>query len=324
MRYIKSEAKDWARAFYRGLECIIMPSFTPEELALDEIGIRHDVRELIKHGCFSIAMLTEIGTTVEEDRLMLQCCVEEAEGRVGVNMPLRYRSLKENIEMARFAEEAGCDSVLLRYPPNFHPTSPRDIIEYTRAICEGINLAVVLFPSSKNMFPFPGGIPAAALKEMGEIENVVAMKAGISDYTWLQECFRLFGDKVLISYPHDDVWAIFIRDYGMQWSGSGLFHVFQTPDDQREVRLFNLFQEGKMDEAMELHWKMDPWRKTFQQLHTETYRTGGLYHFQAFKYAEELVGMTGGEVREPKLSLFPRDRDRIRQAMLASGLNLVK
>ncbi len=324
MEYTKSEAKDWARESYKGLECFLTPSFKSEDLTLDERGIRHDVNEAIKHGFFSIALLNEVGTTTEEDKLVWQWVVDEARGRVGVNVGLRYNSMRENLEMAHFAEEIGADSVLIRYPSNFHPTSPNELYEYTREICEKTNLAVVLFSSSKNGFPFPGGIPAPTLSKMADIENVVAIKLGIPDFSLIDECFRLFGHKILLSYPHDDAWAIFVRHYGQQWAGAGLFQVFQTPDDQREVRLFNLIRDGKMDQAMELYWKMDPWRKTFQQIHTETYRAGGLYHFQAFKYAEELIGMTGGEMREPKLTLSQRDKDRIRQGMLASGLKLAK
>ena len=224
--------------------------------------------------------------------------------------------------MAKYAEEIGCDSLLLSYPPNFHPETPQDIYEYSLAICEATNLAVELFPSIKYDFPFPGIIPAPVLKQMAEIENVVAMKIGTLDWAWIDACFRLFGDNILISYPFDDAWPIFIRKYGMQWSGAAPWQISQTPDDPREVRLFNLIQDDKMSEAMELYWKMDPLRKTIMQLTVTTMQMGGLYNFQQWKYGEELVGMTGGEMRMPKLELFRFDRERIRQAMLASGMKL--
>ena len=37
----------------KGLENIIIPSFTPDLSELDEEGIRWDVRQSIKHGFFS-------------------------------------------------------------------------------------------------------------------------------------------------------------------------------------------------------------------------------------------------------------------------------
>jgi len=264
MEYKKAEAKVWAKGFYKGLESTILPSFTSDKLSLDEAGIRHDIRELIRHGFFSTVLITtSAGTTKDEDKLFIQCCVDEAGGKIGIAPELRYYSLKDNIEMAIFAEEMGCDALLLSYPPNFHPKRPKEVYDYTLAICEATNLAIELFPSFKYDFPFPGIFPAPLINQIADIENVVSMKIGILDWAWMDECFRLFGDKILIGYPFDDAWPIFIRKYGMQWSGCAPWQVFQTPDDPREVRLFNMIREGKMDEAMKLYWKIDPLRKFF-------------------------------------------------------------
>ena len=78
----------------------------------------------------------------------------------------------------------------------------------------------------------------------------------------------------------------------------------QTPDDPREIRLFNLIQEGKMDEAMELYWKNDSIRKLLYYSVQTTLPLTGLYNFQQWKYMEGLVGMTGGEMRMPKIESF--------------------
>jgi 4-hydroxy-tetrahydrodipicolinate synthase len=324
MEYKKAEAKSWARGFYRGLESTILPSFTPDTLALDEAGIRHDIRELIKHEFFSTVLVTSTGTTVDEDRLFIQWCVDEARGKIGIASELRYYSLQDNIEMAHYAEAVGCDSLLLSYPSNFHPRKPEDVYDYTHAICRATNLAIELFPSVKYDFPFPGIFPAPLLKRIAEIENVVSMKIGILDWAWIDECFRLFGDKILISYPFDDAWPTFISKYGMQWSGCAPWQVFQTPDDPREIRLFHLVQEGKMDEAMQLYWAIDPLRKFFIRSVLTTLPLTGLYNLQQWKYMEGLVGMTGGELRMPKISFSAFDKQMTRNAMLASGLQLTE
>ena len=324
MEYTRAEAKSWARRFYRGLESTILPSFTPDSLSLDEAGIRHDIRELIKHGFFSTVLITSAGTTQEEDKLFIQWCLDEAQGKIGIASELRYYSLQDNIEMARYAEAMGCDALLLSYPPNFHPQKPEEVYDYTQAICRATNRAVELFPSFKYDFPFPGIFPAPLLNQIADIENVVSMKIGILDWAWVDECFRLFGDKILISYPFDDAWPIFIRKYGMQWSGCAPWQVFQTPDNPREILLFNLIQEGKMDEAMQLYWTIDPLRKFFIHSVQTIVPLTGLYNFQQWKYMEGLVGMTGGEMRMPKISFFARDKELTRNAMLASGLRLIE
>ncbi|MEE8429500.1 MAG: dihydrodipicolinate synthase family protein, partial [Gammaproteobacteria bacterium] len=288
MKYKKTEAKEWAKSFYRGLEATILPSFTRDELVLDEAAIRHDVRELIKHGFFSAITVNDTGTSKEEDKLFAQWCVDEAKGKIGIGFSLRYPTLNDNIEMAKFAEAVGCDSIMVSYHPNFHPETADQVFDYTLAICQATNLASELFPSHKYGFPFPGSFPPLLLKKMAGIENVVAMKIGVIEYAWMDECFRLFGDKILIGHPFDEAWPIFIRKYGMQWSGSAPWQIFQTPDEPRQVRLFNLIQQGRMDEAMELYWKMDKLRKYFMSAMQSQIGRTGLYNYQMWKYMEGL------------------------------------
>ncbi|NOZ43288.1 MAG: dihydrodipicolinate synthase family protein, partial [Alphaproteobacteria bacterium] len=265
----------------------------------------------------------DTGTSREEDRLFAKWCVDEAQGRIGIGFSLRYPTLKDNIEMAKFAEEAGCDTVMVSYPPNFYPTSAREVLDYTRAICAAINLAVELFPSQKYEFNFPGGFSPHLLNEMAAIENVVTMKVGVIEYAWIDQCFRLFGDKILIGHPFDEAWPIFIRKYAMQWSGSAPWQIFQTPDNPRQLHLFNLMQAGDMDEAMALYWKMDPQRKYFMAAMQSQVGQTGLYNYQMWKYMEGLVGMSGGEMRFPKLQFKKSAKARARNAALATGLEIV-
>jgi 4-hydroxy-tetrahydrodipicolinate synthase len=300
-----------------------MPSFKPETLEMDEDGIRHDVRQMIKHGFFSFALI-ECSMTMEEERLFIEWCTDEAKGQIGVTAALHYPSLDEQIEMAKFAEHAGCTAIFLRYPTNYHPKSEEALYDYTKAICEATNLGVILFPSMKNDLPWPSQMPPKLLGRMAKIENVIGMKIGVTDLTWMDECFRTFGDEILISYPFDDAWAIFVRNYGQQWAGAGLYQAHQTVDDPREIRLFNLFREGRLDEASELYWKMEPSRRLEKEIFAETMIAAGVYSLQAWKFQAGLLGMTGGEMREPKPRFTRRDEDRIRQALLAAGLTITE
>ncbi|HLF76375.1 MAG TPA: hypothetical protein VJB57_02705, partial [Dehalococcoidia bacterium] len=53
-RISKAERKQWARETFLGAESSLLPSFTPHKQELDEEGIRHDVRNSIQHGFFSV------------------------------------------------------------------------------------------------------------------------------------------------------------------------------------------------------------------------------------------------------------------------------
>ncbi len=325
MQYSKNEAKEWAREVYQGLDTTILPCFTPDTLELDEAGVRHDMRMLLDQGFFAVTLVSggEAGTTPAEDRRFVEWCVDEAAGKLGITLNLRYYTLAENIDMARHAEAVGCHSVMVSYPTNFHPRDEDEIYEYTRAICDATSLGVILFPSVKNNFPAPYRVSARTLARLADLPNVVALKFGVLEWTWFDECFRLFGDRVLISYPFDDAWPTMIRHYGMQWSGAAPWHNYQTAENPRAVRMFECIRAGRMEEASAIYWQTDPLRKAILSIALPSAQMG-MYNFDQWKYCDELVGLTGGELRLPKLTLFDWQRAQLRQAMIATGLQPVK
>lgn len=323
-QYSKSEAKEWARENYRGLDATTLPCFTSDSLQLDEQGVRHDVSKLVKQGFFAITLVSggEAGTTIDEDRRWLAWCVDEARGKVGVTLNLRYYTLAENIAMAKYAEDVGCHSIMISYPTNLHAPSEDEIYNYTRAICDATNIGVILFPSVKNDFPAPYRIAAPTLARLADLPNVIAMKIGVLEWTWIDECFRLFGDRLLISHPFDDAWPMMIRKYDMQWSGAAPWHNMQTEDDPRAVNAFKLIQQGRMEEASALYWRTDPLRKAIMSIAMPSAMMG-MYNLEQWKYCDELFGFTGGELRMPKMMLYPWQKQLLRQAMMASGFTPV-
>ncbi|MCC7410444.1 MAG: dihydrodipicolinate synthase family protein [Gammaproteobacteria bacterium] len=321
MHYSKKEAKDWARETYQGLDTTILPCFTPDTLELDEAGIRHDMRMLLPQGFFAVTLVSggESGTTLEEDKRFVEYCVDEAGGKIGVTLNVRYYTLEDNIAMARHAEAVGCHSIMVSYPTNFHPRDENEIYAYTKAICDATNLGVILFPSVKNDFAAPYRVSAQTLSRLADLDNVIAMKIGMLEWTWIDECFRRFGERVLISYPFDDAWPTMIGKYGMQWSGAAPWHNMQTAADPRSVQMFNCLREGRMDEASAIYWRMDPLRKAILAIALPSAQMG-MYNFDQWKYLDGLLGFTGGELRMPKLSFFGWQREQLRMALLASGL----
>ncbi|NOX52701.1 MAG: hypothetical protein GXP16_19525, partial [Gammaproteobacteria bacterium] len=138
----------------------------------------------------------------------------------------------------------------------------------------------------------------------------------------IDACFRLFGDQILISHPFDDAWPMMINKYDMQWSGAAPWHNMQTADDQRQVRMFNLIREGSMDEANALYWQSDPLRKAIMSIAMPSALLG-MYNFDQWKYCDELFGLTGGEMRMPKMMLHPPQKQMLTQAMIAAGFKPV-
>ena len=147
MEFTKSEAKAWARKNYRGLDGVVQPSYTPDLEELDEEGIRHDVRQNINKGVFSVFCAIEVSAlSCEERKQLLKIVCDEAKGKVLVSMFGALEDAERSIDLLNYFESIGGTHTLLGWPGNFYATSEEDIYRMTKKICDSINLAVDLWP----------------------------------------------------------------------------------------------------------------------------------------------------------------------------------
>lgn len=107
MSRTKSEMKSWARENLKGIENTLFPSFDPELKALDEDGIRLDVRQSIKHGFFSMMCATETGLTMDEAKRFLEIATDEAGDDILVTTSVILNSFEENMELVEHAGKVG-------------------------------------------------------------------------------------------------------------------------------------------------------------------------------------------------------------------------
>ena len=147
MEFTKSEAKEWARKYYHGMDGVIQPSYTPDLERLDEEGIRHDVRHNISKGMFSVFCAIEVSALSSEERKQfLKIVAEEAKDKVLVSMFGALDDAERSIELLNYFESVGGTHTLLGWPGNFYAKSEEDIFQVTKKICDSINLAVDLWP----------------------------------------------------------------------------------------------------------------------------------------------------------------------------------
>jgi len=316
----RSELKVWFKERLKGLENCLVPSFTPDLSELDEEGIRWDVRQSIKHGFISTLCTAEAGLTFEEAKRFVAIVADEAKDKIFVSVTVMFDSFEQNFEMLRHAKKAGCHTVLLGYPPNFYPKSEEEIYGITKEMCDAVpDLGIVLYPSHKYNFErfHPSGFPPKLLSRMADIENAVAMKL-VGSFGYLDEIFRLCGEKVLVNVPMEMMAPIFVRKYGQQWMGAIPWEVYQTPEKPYLVEYFNLLLKGEMDKATEIYWKLQPVRMI---LETEFIPAQlGTYHWPRWKYYQWLVGGNGGLTRQPVMKMLQHEMENVKNALRAIGI----
>lgn len=324
LKYERKNIKRWAKEHYHGLENCLMPSFNEDFSDIDENAIRHDVRQSIKHGFTKTIIIgPECNLTVDETKRMIGIVVDEAQEKILTSLWLTFGNFKTQVEMLRFGEEVGIDTVLLHYPESEKFNSEDEVYEYTKRLCESTNLAIDLYPSHKyNLERFhPSRFSAKLVARMAEFENVAGMKEGVIDFNHLAEVFEYCGDNLLPMCPADMFFPVFVTKYGMQWAGGCPYECYQDTESRQIVTYFNLLQEGKWNEAMEIYWKLQPIRGWIGTQVLQTVELG-TYNYNQWKYFQWLVGGSGGSIRLPSMKLYERDKIMIKSMMIASGIKV--
>jgi len=261
--YARDEARDWAREHLRGVINVIIPSFSRDLRTLNEAGIRHDVRKQLEYGFDGALLVSEVAITPGEYRRFCEIAADESAGRQLFVHHSSWSTLEDAIAQLDAAEQTGAELVLLSYPPSFYPTSEQDVYDYTRAICDATDLAVMLFPMYLWGFGsriHPSDIPVSLLRRLiDDCPNIVAIKAegGFPSIMGVIECHRHFGEEVVISCPIEGELIPLAQVMPIRLSATS-DHEYYGP---MIPRVMGLLRDGKYAEATEIYWQLHPARK---------------------------------------------------------------
>jgi 4-hydroxy-tetrahydrodipicolinate synthase len=320
--YTKAEARDWAREHLHGVINVIIPSFSGDLRSLNEAAIRHDVRKQLEYGFDGALLVSEVVISQAEYRTFCEIAQDEAAGRQLFVHHCSWSTLEDCIESLRIAEDTGSELVLLSYPPNFYPLSEQDIYDFTRAICDATDLAVMLFPMFLWGFSpriHPSDIPVSVLRRLiDDCPNVVAIKAegGFPSLMGLIECHRHFGEEVVISCPIEEQLITVGQVIPIRLSATS-DHEYYGP---MIPRIFAHLQSGELDAATDLFWQIHPARRAKGAMAAQL-NGGALIDRQAWKFQAWLQGYNGGPLRHPTQRIHDPQMNALRKGLIDSGLS---
>jgi 4-hydroxy-tetrahydrodipicolinate synthase len=137
------------------------------------------------------------------------------------------RSLKEAIALARAAEKAGADALMIHQPPDPF-ASPLGMVEYNHAVAEATKLPVILYVR-RDIFS------DEEFTKLLDHPNIIGMKYAFPDAPKLAERIRVcrpLGKIAVCGLA--EVWAAPMQAVGAQGFTSGLINVL--PELSIEVR----------------------------------------------------------------------------------------
>jgi 4-hydroxy-tetrahydrodipicolinate synthase len=319
VRYTPTETRQWARETLKGVANVVIPTYDRDLASLSEAGIRHDIRLEIERGFMGTLLVSETALTSDEYIQFVEWSASESDSRLTLIFHASFNTLAENIEMGHRARAAGTEVALLSYPPSFFPSSQDEIFEYTRAFCDAVDMAVIVFPVPLWGFErlHPASISIEVLERLvAEVPNIVAIKAegGHPSIGGFTECWNRLSEQVIVTMPLEYQAIPLATLVPMQLIATSNTEYF----GDAVPRMLSLTSEGKNAEAMDIFWQVDPARQANAKI--GAFGGANMVHRLAWKYQAWLSGFSGGPLRQPTARLTQSQMTGLRRGLIDAGL----
>lgn len=255
-------------------------------------------------------MLVILGTTgepatmtEEEKTAVMEFAVKKAKGRIKLVFGCGSNCTAHAVETAKKAEKIGADG-LLAVTPYYNKCTQNGLIAYYSSICEAVNLPVIAYcvPSRTGVNILP-----ATMAKIAEIPNMAGLKDASGNMAQTMETLRLIRGKCDL-YSGEDALNLPILAVG----GSGVISVLSNLVPADVKKLYNIVQEGNRAEAFALADKLLP---LAQACFIEVNPIPA-------KAAMNLLGFSAGLPRAPLSEIEPANAARLRESMIAYGLEV--
>ena len=296
---------------------IIPPMITPlkgdDELDLE--GTSRLVEHMLAGGVHALFLL---GTTGEAQSLTYRLRYEFVErvcrqvaGRVPVLVGVTDTSLDESVRLAEHAAKCGAVGVVAAAPYYFAP-SQQELIEYYTALADRLPLPLYLYnmPSHVKVFLEP-----ATVKALADHPNIVGLKDSSANMTYFQTLIYHLGDRddfALYVGPEELTGECVLMgaDGGVN-GGANLF-------PELYVSMYDAACKHDIARVREL-------QRRIMQISTSIYTVGksGSSYLKGVKCALSLMGICDDYLSYPYRKFRAEERNRIRQALEALGVECV-
>jgi 4-hydroxy-tetrahydrodipicolinate synthase len=324
----RTEKKQWAQEHLKGMENVLMPSFTPDFKSLDEAGIRHDVRQSIKHG-FCSSTVSPTGANAEQRRRLMEIVRDESRDKI-LTSQIIGGSAEAAIESLAAAEKMGCTHAMVTFPGNLQPQSEDEVYAHFRKVVDSTSLAILLYGSDVPALRrfHPSGIPIGVFERLADVPNVVGMKLTqpMNAATAYELCDRL-SSKLILGPVNLDLVPVLGKTYpNIQWSGEWIVEAVQSPEKPYAVEFMELAGKRRMNEAMKVYWRMAPLVEAIYNLQAPLLLHGS-HPWEHMKYMQWCTGGNGGLLPLKASEYLPvldaRGRELIRNTYKKAGITPV-
>ena len=292
------------RVDWHGSFAVIVTPFTKDG-DLDEAGYRQVIEGVIEAGCHGVISAGSTGEfflmTNDERKRVFEIAAEQAAGRVPiVACPSAVRP-EEVIDMAQAAARVGCAGLMV-LPPIYIGVDDREVMAFYRRIADACDLPVMLYNSP---FAVKKYLTPELVQQLGEHDNIVAIKDSSFDIRQCSDLIRYCGDSIKVFIGLEDMYlpALSIGAVGA---------VAMVPQiiGRPAVEIYDAYIAGDFERSRECHYLV-------ARIYDVLFKCGSMY--VGIKEAMNLLGKPGGYSRPPMLPYTDEQREQVRVVLEACG-----
>lgn len=273
--------------------------------ALDEEAFRAHVNWQIENGTDG---LVPVGTTGEsptlsheEHKKVVEWCVNEAKGRVPVVAGAGSNNTAEAIDLARHAEEAGADALLVVTPYYNKPTQEGLYLHF-KAVNDAVGIPILIY----NIPPRSViDMSVATMARLYELKNIVGVKDATANLGRVSQQRHTLGPD-FVQLSGEDMTALAYNAAG----GHGCISVVANVAPRLCAEMQDASLSGDYAEALKVQDRLVP-------LHDAIFAEPGL---SGAKCGLALLGRSNDEIRLPMMPVTEPTKALIRNAMVHAGL----
>ena len=273
--------------------------------SLDEGAFRNLVSWQIAEGSNG---MVPVGTTGESPTLthdehnkVVEWCVKEASGRVPVIAGAGSNSTTEAVALAKHAEKAGADAVLVVTPYYNKPTQD-GMYHHFKAVNDAVGIPIIIY-----------NIPPRSVVDMSvetmtrlfELKNIAGVKDATANLARVSQQRHAMGPD-FIQMSGEDMTALAYMAAG----GHGCISVVANVAPKQCADLMSAVFKGDYAGALKIQDRLTP-------LHDAIFKEPGL---AGAKHGLKLLGRGEEEVRLPLVPVTAATGKIIREAMVHAGV----
>ena len=235
-----------------------------------------------------------------EHRKIIEIAVKECKGKIPVIAGTGSNSTDEAIELSKFAEKAGSDSLLVVTPYYNKPTQ-EGLYQHYKKINDNVGIPIIIYniPSRSVI-----NMEVDTMAKLYELKNIKGVKDATGDLNRVDQQLKAMGKEFIQLTGNDDNALEFNKRGGVGAIGVTANIAAKLASD---------FQKACVDDqkkAVELD-------KLLQPLHNSLFIESNP---SPVKYAASLLGMCKPTVRLPLVEIREKTKEKVSEALKVAKL----